>query len=55
MLEPPTQLYGKEIGSSYQQQAHTLGKHFKIPNRDGGPVPAIEDRAQQLELVSILK
>ena len=28
MLEPPTSLYGRAIGSSYQQQQETLGKHF---------------------------
>jgi dCTP deaminase len=29
MLEPPTQLYGQGIGSNYQQQTETLGKHFR--------------------------
>jgi dCTP deaminase len=29
MLEEPTQLYGQGIGSNYQQQTETLGKHFK--------------------------
>jgi dCTP deaminase len=29
MLEPPDRLYGEGIGSNYQQQAETLGKHFK--------------------------
>jgi len=33
MLEAPTQLYGKEIGSNYQQQTETLGKHFRLPDR----------------------
>jgi dCTP deaminase len=28
MLEEPTMLYGSEIGSSYQGQSTTLGKHF---------------------------
>jgi len=28
MLEAPTSLYGPAIGSSYQQQEETLGKHF---------------------------
>lgn len=28
MLEPPTRLYGQGIGSSYQHQEQTLGKHF---------------------------
>jgi dCTP deaminase len=29
MVEPPTLLYGQDIGSSYQQQTETLGKHFR--------------------------
>jgi dCTP deaminase len=29
MLEPPTLLYGYGIGSNYQQQTETLGKHFR--------------------------
>lgn len=28
MLEPPTRLYGQGIGSNYQRQTETLGKHF---------------------------
>jgi dCTP deaminase len=28
MLEEPTKLYGSGIGSSYQGQTTTLGKHF---------------------------
>jgi dCTP deaminase len=31
MLEEPTLLYGQGIGSSYQQQTETLGKHFRLP------------------------
>ncbi|MDE3219622.1 MAG: 2'-deoxycytidine 5'-triphosphate deaminase, partial [Nitrospirota bacterium] len=30
MTEIPTQLYGSVLGSSYQRQALTLSKHFKI-------------------------
>jgi dCTP deaminase len=33
MLEPPTALYGQDIGSSYQRQEETLGKHFAVPSR----------------------
>jgi dCTP deaminase len=33
MLEEPATLYGRGIGSSYQQQEETLGKHF-LPRRD---------------------
>jgi dCTP deaminase len=29
MLERPTLLYGQGIGSSYQRQTDTLGKHFR--------------------------
>jgi dCTP deaminase len=29
MLEAPTLLYGQDIGSNYQQQTETLGKHFR--------------------------
>ena len=35
MLEPPTQLYGQNIGSNYQGQTETLGKHFRRPVNDG--------------------
>lgn len=31
MLERPTRLYGESIGSSYQRQEETLGKHFAAP------------------------
>jgi dCTP deaminase len=31
MLEAPTTLYGQGIGSNYQQQTETLGKHFRRP------------------------
>ncbi len=34
MLEPPTQLYGQTIGSNYQRQSDTLGKHFSAPAGD---------------------
>jgi dCTP deaminase len=36
MLEPPTLLYGQGIGSNYQGQTETLGKHF----RRAGSAPA---------------
>ena len=31
MLEAPTMLYGRTIGSNYQHQTETLGKHFRVP------------------------
>jgi len=34
MLEAPTQLYGQGIGSNYQRQSTTLGKHFALPGTD---------------------
>jgi dCTP deaminase len=30
MLEPPAELYGQGIGSNYQRQVETLGKHFTV-------------------------
>jgi dCTP deaminase len=30
MLEPPSELYGQSIGSNYQRQVETLGKHFRV-------------------------
>lgn len=32
MLEEPTLLYGRDIGSNYQAQTETLGKHFRRPD-----------------------
>jgi dCTP deaminase len=42
MLEPPTVLYGQGIGSNYQGQTETLGKHFRrtAPDDDGGAIAA---------------
>ena len=31
MLEEPSELYGTSIGSNYQRQTETLGKHFRVP------------------------
>lgn len=33
MVTPPTKLYGGSIGSNYQGQVETLGKHFQRPDR----------------------
>jgi len=38
MLEEPEQLYGAGIGSSYQGQEETLGKHFLRPQAEVAPV-----------------
>lgn len=37
MLEQPSVLYGEQIGSKYQQQEETLGKHFILPIRQAPP------------------
>ena len=39
MVEEPSLLYGETIGSNYQRQTETLGKHFQLPpdqDRHGG-------------------
>ena len=44
MLEEPQQLYGAGIGSSYQGQEETLGKHFlRPPARGAAPRPEAVD------------
>jgi dCTP deaminase len=43
MLEPPRALYGDAIGSSYQRQEDTLGKHFVRPTRERPAVPPTPD------------
>lgn len=37
MLEVPDTLYGRAIGSSYQQQEETLSKYFARPGREPAP------------------
>jgi hypothetical protein len=32
MLAEPDTLYGQQIGSNYQRQEETLGKHFRLPS-----------------------
>jgi dCTP deaminase len=40
MVEPPTVLYGDQIGSAYQRQVDTLSKHFQPPVEPGaGALP----------------
>jgi dCTP deaminase len=44
MIEEPTRLYGQAIGSNYQHQSSTLGKHFRAPGaRAGRPRKAPSD------------
>jgi len=48
MVAPPERLYGQGIGSSYQGQEETLGKHFrKVPSADAppSPPPVVADQA----------
>ena len=39
MLEEPESLYGQGIGSNYQGQSETLGKHFRLPGSPAAPAP----------------
>ncbi len=39
MLAAPEKLYGSQIGSNYQGQEETLGKHFRRPRRVDDAVP----------------
>jgi dCTP deaminase len=39
MIEPPQRLYGRGIGSHYQGQVETLGKHFRRASDAGHPSP----------------
>ena len=52
MLEEPSLLYGETIGSNYQRQTETLGKHFEVPPRGdrARPRPPDEAQADQLPL-----
>ncbi|MDQ3717065.1 MAG: 2'-deoxycytidine 5'-triphosphate deaminase [Actinomycetota bacterium] len=56
MLAEPTQLYGQKIGSNYQRQTDTRGKHFRLPNPVAKPAQVREvsgraaDDDGQLEL-----
>ncbi|GAB3837764.1 2'-deoxycytidine 5'-triphosphate deaminase [Kribbella italica] len=59
MIEPPTMLYGEGgLGSNYQGQTETLGKHFKIERDDIPPTPADSRRgmgrleSEQLEFTA---
>jgi dCTP deaminase len=53
MLDTPNQLYGHAMGSNYQRQTNTLGKHFAVRDdavdRKGGPKKVAV--AGQLELL----
>jgi len=50
MLEEPEQLYGAGIGSSYQGQEETLGKHFLRPPAPGARAAPPLDDADELPL-----
>jgi len=52
MVEQPSLLYGETIGSNYQRQTETLGKHFRLPLGPDGHTPAGRRVAPgQLELM----
>lgn len=47
MIQEPTKLYGQNIGSHYQGQTRTLGKHFRPePGPHGTDARRARDRAQ---------
>ena len=48
MIAPPEKLYGSGIGSNYQGQMETLGKHFRRPTETTTPDPV--DSSDQLPL-----
>jgi dCTP deaminase len=55
MLERPSALYGRDSGSSYQQQEEALGKHFvrparPRPGRPGASQPGPRPGSDQLTL-----
>ncbi|MEO5679993.1 MAG: 2'-deoxycytidine 5'-triphosphate deaminase [Acidimicrobiales bacterium] len=55
MLEEPEQLYGADIGSSYQGQEETLGKHFLRPPLGDGPPPIGSVDAEELPLAGLVE
>jgi dCTP deaminase len=56
MLDSPEHLYGGSIGSNYQRQSNTLGKHFKPPDehvdRKRGR-PGVTSGENQLDLLEV--
>ena len=48
MLERPDVLYGPSIGSRYQRQEETLGKHFMLPSKPGPRTKAARRRGEQV-------
>jgi dCTP deaminase len=56
MLEEPTSLYGQGIGSNYQGQTETLGKHFRVPRTDATEPTDLSrhvDVGDQLDLLAL--
>jgi dCTP deaminase len=57
MLEEPTSLYGQGIGSNYQGQTETLGKHFRVPKKadatEPTDLPRHADVGDQLDLLAL--
>jgi dCTP deaminase len=52
MLEPPRKLYGSDIGSNYQGQIETLGKHFRRYAPPGHRKQPANEEAPQPDLFS---
>ncbi|MBW3575116.1 MAG: 2'-deoxycytidine 5'-triphosphate deaminase [Actinobacteria bacterium] len=52
MMAPPAKLYGQDIGSNYQGQVETLGKHFRRPGTPGTASPASTAPGDQPDLFS---
>lgn len=56
MLEPPTMLYGERgLGSNYQGQVETLGKHFKLDGEEVAltPKPSTQGRSSESEQLAL--
>ena len=52
MMAPPDKLYGRDIGSNYQGQVETLGKHFRRPAPTTSPAPERAPQDAQPDLFS---
>ncbi|MEU4288987.1 2'-deoxycytidine 5'-triphosphate deaminase [Kribbella sp. NPDC026596] len=54
MVEQPTMLYGERgLGSNYQGQTETLGKHFKMDKGETLSAPAVTDHGMDLASVQL--
>ena len=58
MIAAPEHLYGTAIGSNYQRQSNTLGKHFKPPGEQSDrkrAKPGTAGSENQLELLDVVE